>query len=117
MARTKATNMRVGAELHAAASEVFGALGINMAMGINLFVNQCAIRGRMPFEVRAVEGMPVLKESPDAPTRSFTLRTDGASSAKAAMVFASMGLTTTAAVNLYLREVVLQRGIPFEPRL
>ncbi|HAM14795.1 MAG TPA: hypothetical protein DCP91_02810 [Eggerthellaceae bacterium] len=32
-------------------------------------------------------------------------------------MFASMGLTTTAAVNLYLREVVLQRGIPFEPRL
>ena len=63
MARTKATNMRVGAELHAASSEVFEALGIGMAAGINLFVNQCAIRGRMPFEVRAVEGMPVLLHS------------------------------------------------------
>ena len=117
MARTKATNMRVGAELHAASSEVFEALGIGMAAGINLFVNQCAIRGRMPFEVRAVEGMPVLKGSVDVPTVSFTLRTDPEASARAAAVFASMGLTTTAAVNLYLREVVLQRGIPFEPRL
>ena len=71
----------------------------------------------MPFEVRAVEGMPVLKGSVDVPTVSFTLRTDPEASARAAAVFASMGLTTTAAVNLYLREVVLQRGIPFEPRL
>jgi len=44
--------------------------------GDELFVNQCAIRGRMPLEVRAVEGMPVLKGSVDVPTVSFTLRTD-----------------------------------------
>lgn len=116
MARTKATNMRVGEALHGQAAEVFDALGINMAMGINLFVNQCAIRGRMPFEVRAVEGIPVLKRPAD-PKKSFTLRMDADASARAAAVFASMGLTTTAVVNLYLREVVLQRGIPFEPRL
>ncbi len=37
--------------------------------------------------------------------------------AEAEQIFAELGLSTSEAVNLFLRQVILRRGLPFEVRL
>lgn len=48
---------------------------------------------------------------------SMTIRTDSVVKKQAQQVFSELGLDMTIAVNLFLRQVIRQNGIPFELKL
>ncbi len=48
---------------------------------------------------------------------SITIRTDKETRRKAKKVFADLGLTTSAGINMFLRQVVTHKGLPFTPTI
>jgi DNA-damage-inducible protein J len=50
-------------------------------------------------------------------TTSLNVKVDQDVKRQADLVFAQLGLTTSAGINIYLRKVAATRGIPFDLRL
>ena len=50
-------------------------------------------------------------------TTSMNIRMDGAIKEQAKELFSELGMDMTTAINLFLRQAILQQGIPFELRL
>jgi len=50
-------------------------------------------------------------------TESTSLRLDTEAKAKAYAIFKAVGLKPTQAINLFLRQVALRGGLPFEVRI
>lgn len=45
------TQIRIDEHIKKEASELFGLLGLDMSSAINMFLNQCVLRGGIPFSV------------------------------------------------------------------
>ena len=45
------TQIRIDEHVKKEASELFGLLGLDMSSAINMFLNQCVLRGGIPFSV------------------------------------------------------------------
>lgn len=56
---------------------------------------------------------PQLKESP-AETANVTVRMERQTRDDAAKLFSELGISTTQAINMFLKQAVGERGIPFE---
>lgn len=50
-------------------------------------------------------------------TTSMTIRTDSEVKREAQKLFSALGLDMTSAVNIFLRQAIRQRGLPFEVKL
>ena len=48
---TAPTQIRIDADVKAAATELFQSLGLDMSGAVNLFLHQCVLRGGLPFAV------------------------------------------------------------------
>ena len=48
---TTPTQVRIDADIKAAATELFSNLGLDMSGAVNLFLHQCVLRGGLPFAV------------------------------------------------------------------
>ncbi|MBR4256510.1 MAG: type II toxin-antitoxin system RelB/DinJ family antitoxin [Clostridia bacterium] len=48
---TAPTQVRIDADVKAAATELFDSLGLDMSGAVNLFLHQCILRGGLPFAV------------------------------------------------------------------
>ena len=47
----------------------------------------------------------------------INIRTNKEVRDKAHKVFSAMGISTSAGVNMFLRQVVVEKGLPFSPRI
>ncbi len=45
------TQVRIDADVKAAATELFDQLGLDMSGAVNMFLHQCVLRGGLPFAV------------------------------------------------------------------
>lgn len=45
------TQIRIDEHVKKEASELFGLLGLDMSSAINMFLNQCILRGGIPFSI------------------------------------------------------------------
>lgn len=50
-------------------------------------------------------------------TTSMNIRMDSETKRQAEMIFAEFGLNMTAAINMFLKQSIRERGIPFDLRL
>ena len=48
---TTPTQVRIDADVKAAATELFDRLGLDMSGAVNMFLHQCVLRGGLPFAV------------------------------------------------------------------
>ncbi len=48
---TAPTQVRIDADIKAAATELFSQLGLDMSGAVNMFLHQCVLRGGLPFSV------------------------------------------------------------------
>ena len=48
---TTPTQVRVDADVKAAATELFEKLGLDMSGAVNMFLHQCVLRGGLPFAI------------------------------------------------------------------
>lgn len=48
---TTPTQIRIDADVKAAANELFNSLGLDMSGAVNMFLHQCVLRGGLPFAV------------------------------------------------------------------
>lgn len=60
---------------------------------------------------------PVMAKKVAIPRKMTTVsfRTEKLLKEKAEAVFADLGVTTSAAINMFLKQVVRERGLPFQP--
>ena len=45
------TQIRIDEQVKKEASELFGLLGLDMSSAVNMFLNQCILRGGIPFSI------------------------------------------------------------------
>ena len=77
---TTATQIRIDADVKAAAAELFSQLGLDMSGAVNIFLHQCVLRGGLPFSVemprysqKTLEAMTEAKRiSSDPSVRGYT---------------------------------------------
>ena len=48
---TTPTQIRIDADVKAAANELFNSLGLDMSGAVHMFLHQCVLRGGLPFAV------------------------------------------------------------------
>ncbi len=81
-----------------------------------------AIKSRVKTEVKPTskaEVTPVVKELEKSPAltkmTTVSFRTRQVLKKKAEAVFEDMGISTSAAINMFLAQVVREKGMPFQP--
>ena len=70
---TEPTSLRLDAEAKAKAYAVFEQLGVKPAQAVNMFLNQVALQGGMPFDIKVpnAETLEAMEELADGGGRHY----------------------------------------------
>lgn len=60
---TVPTQIRIDADIKKQANELFSTLGMDMSSAVNIFLNQCVLRGGLPFSVEVPQYSKVVLEA------------------------------------------------------
>lgn len=107
----KTISITIGEQTKSDAEAVLKKMGMNLTDSINIFLYQVILRKKFPFEIAApADGIPKVEEG----KRNFAYRADIRIKDQATEILSGLGISLSDAINIYLRQIILWKKIPFD---
>lgn len=133
MGETVSINIRVDKDTKRDVEKLFENLGLNMSSAVNIFLKQCLNSNGIPFSIQApdqneqvynidgIEGYnfdSIVRENmfeyKYQKSDALNMRISPEVKEGAEAVLSSMGITLSKAIDIFLKQIIYERGIPFE---
>ncbi|MBR0079787.1 MAG: type II toxin-antitoxin system RelB/DinJ family antitoxin [Synergistaceae bacterium] len=120
MSKETIVQISMDADLKEQVEELYRSMGTSFAEAVRIFAKQSIEENAMPFTIRAPKrnhvtlGYHISADYPDEEMTTLTAQVDEHDKAIFTTICDSIGITTSDAVNMFVKAVIREHKIPFE---